>query len=356
MTIFGLFPDTIKALSFFVTFEIWGIFIVRCRHLFALFFFSVYMSLILLKYCFIDQSRKEIHQCTEQSNFIETDAYNVAKEKLRTNGHLVITGKPGAGKSRLTFQLLNDISKSTDEDAPSSAKDPVLLESPKDVLRSMKQHGNLAIAVEDAFGKDNVSYHVARTWSENAQLITLKCTPISKGRGNCLIINMRKDTFDKKEAIVKGKLLFSPKNVVDLDKFTMSDKDKTAILREYIPNINNYTVRSILMAKARVIGFPQCCYILSETLKEEKHAQNTVVDMFENPVLPLKEELFRLQTAAPLQYIILALVLLEEGCHNQLLTIDNLRCKRLLQIYLSEDTRISNEKLADAARACCPFY
>ena len=267
---------------------------------------------------------------------------------------MVIIGNPGAGKSRLTFQLINDVCKRTDVEQQSTAKDPLLLNSPGEVLSAMKQHDNLAIAVDDAFGKDSLSYQLARIWSGNSRSITLKCSTISKVRGHCIVINTRKDIFEKSKKIRKGKLLFSEESVVDLEEIKMSDNEKIAMLTEFIPTINNGDIRSVLKAKPAMIGFPQCCYIIAETINE---VQQPLSHLFDNPVMPLKEELYRLQSDSPMKYVVLCLILLEGKCPKSHLSASNPICKRLLQMYLPEDvTQVPHEDLSEAANACCPFY
>ena len=314
----------------------------------------VKMNLHLIFLCYVtDQSKRVIHEATSQNNFIETEAYRKAKDLLLCNGHVTIVGNPGSGKSRFTFQLIHDVCEIRDIKRLPTAKDPLLLDSPKTILEAMKQYDNLAISVDDALGKDSLSDHVARVWSINDRSITLKCSPISIDRGHCIIVNTRKDIFEKSKRILKGKLLFSDKNVIDLTDCSMSEKEKTAILKELIPTISINDIRSVLKATPTIIGFPQCCNIMAATMNE---TQQPLEYFFDNPVMPLKEELYRLQTVVPIKYVVLCLVLLEEGCPKSHLSLTNPICKRLLQMYISEDvSQITNEDISEAANACCPF-
>ena len=292
---------------------------------------------------------------------------------MTSNGHVTIVGNPGAGKSRLTFQLINDVCKGSDEEEQSTLKvrstgrDPLLslmldsseaysneIDAPDKVLNAMKQHDNLAIAVDDIFGKDSLSDHIARLWTRVAPLIRSKCSSTSKARGHCLIINTRKDIFEKSKKLLKGKLLFSKENVVDLEECILSDKEKADILTQFIPGLGKDGISSVLKATPGMIGFPQCCYIMAETMEE---TVEPLEQMFENPVIPLKEELRRLQTDVPLKYSVLCLVLLNEGCSTSHMTINNSICERLLQMCASKDVSgITNEQIREAANACCPFY
>ena len=301
-----------------------------------------------------EQSRREFHEATTKNNFIETRAYHKAKEMLTRNGHVTIVGNPGAGKTRLTFQLINDYCRKNDVAVQSTGKYPVLMDSPEAVLKAMKQHDNLAIAVDDVFGKDSLSDHMARIWASNARSITLKCSPISHTRGNCLVINTRKDIFQKSQNILKGFLLFGQKNVVDLDELKLSNNEKKAVLMEFIPTVTNNGISAVLRAEPTMIGFPQCCHIIAETMTSTKHS---LEQSFNNPVIPLKDELYRLRTAVPLKYVVLCLVLLNKGCRKSNFSIFDPICKRLMKIYLSDNSsQVTNDEIIEAADACCPFY
>ena len=303
---------------------------------------------------FAGQSKKQVQSMTSSSKYIKTSAYDHAKHILDANGHIVIIGKPGAGKSRLSFQLANDMCSEGDTTSYTQ-KNPIILDSAVDVEQSVQQQENLVVVVDDLFGKFQMSYKAAMKWSTRARAIIRQCGPLSQLRRNCIILNMRKEIFEKSKTLFEGNELLSTENIIDMDNIGLTEDEKMEMLNEYAPCIKNTDFDTILKTETSVFGYPQCCTMLAKNPTADKFQ---FIEMLENPVQLFEQEFRRIKAESPAVYLVLCLVFVHGECHESRLDINNSRYMALLghMQALDDAEGIDNEKLSKAADDCTPFY
>ena len=294
------------------------------------------------------QSRKEIEKRCSTATFIKTTAYHRARTLLNENGHVTIIGKPGSGKSCLSYHLLHDVCN-----ADGQHKDVVIIESAMAVRDILEERDNVAVLVEDVFGKFELSRNPLREWTSVARRVSQNVGPQSDPRHNCLVINVRKNIYDQSSERIP---LFWRDIAIDLDNILLSDDEKKRMIKIYAATVTDVDVDRILKITTPVIGFPQCCVVLSECLRTI--GNNKTLDIFLNSIYPLKDELRRLQDELPLKFISLALVFIHgENIKNQCSTTNPI-CKFLIKRYYSLDdiADITDEDMENALYSCSPFY
>ena len=301
------------------------------------------------------RSKKDIKRVARSSEYIKTKAYTIGKEILQKNGHLVIIGKPGSGKSRLAHELIYEMC-TENKNVKDTGKEPLLIESAEDIRSVVTQRDNMAILVEDAFGKFELSTRLRRQWIHYCNEIYNCVGPDTVDLVNCIVINVRKDIFDVAKSVLMEFTMFRNSGILDLDSIVLSTDEKIKIVQCYTSILSDNDMTTILTSTSNAIGFPQCCVLLSEMQKETD--TDLVSRIFEKEMLPLYQELVQLRERSPLKYIVLCLVFLNGKCDQKFLKRENKMNDSFLNRYFSKEevVAITDHHIQKAAESCCPFY
>ena len=242
------------------------------------------------------------------------------------------------------------------KDVKDTGKEPLLIESPEDIRSVVTQRDNMAILVEDAFGKFELSTRLRRQWVHDCNEIYHCVGPDTVDLVNCIVINVRKDIFDLAKSDLREFTMFRESGILDLDSIVLSQDEKINIVQCYTSTLSDDDMTTILTSSSNAIGFPQCCVLFSEMQNEAD--PDLVSRIFEKEMLPLYQELVRLRMRSPLKYIILCMVFLNGKCNEKFLKRENKICDSLLNRYfLKEEVfAITDNDLQKAAISCCPFY
>ena len=230
------------------------------------------------------------------------------------------------------------------------------MESAYAVRDILKERDNVAVLVEDVFGKFEISKNAVRDWMSVSRAVSHTVGPQCDIRQSCLVINARKNIYDECSITVERSPLLWKENTIDLDNILLSDDEKRRMIKIYVATVTDVDVDRILNITTPVIGFPQCCVVLSECLRTI--GNNKTLDIFLKSIYPLKDELRRLQDELPLKFISLALVFIQsESIKNQCSTTNPI-CKFLIKRYSSLDdiADITDEDIENALYSCSPFY
>ena len=297
------------------------------------------------------QSRKEIEIRCKAATFIKTTSYNRAKNLLKEHGHVTIIGKPGSGKSSLSYHLLNEVCN-----GDGKYKDVIIMESAKAIKEILEERDNVAVLVEDVFGKFEISRDLLREWTSIARTVSHSVGPQSDTRQNCLVINVRKSIYDECSVSFEDTPWFWTQNTIDLDNRFLSDDEKRRMIEIHASALTKVDKDRILETSTPVVGFPQCCVVLSECLKASHQYQ--ILEVFRNPIVPLKNELRRLQQEHPLKFLSLALVFMHGEDIKCPYSLSDSISLFLIPKYIPSNGKIDiNDGIIDSAmESCCPFY
>ncbi|XP_046369650.2 uncharacterized protein LOC124144336 [Haliotis rufescens] len=93
----------------------------------------------------------------DQRVFAKTHMYQLVKSQFRRDGHIVITGRPGTGKTAMAYQILRDI--------VAEGATPIVVDSPGD-FPDRKPSGNVIILIDDMFGSYKYEEHDIDLWNK----------------------------------------------------------------------------------------------------------------------------------------------------------------------------------------------
>ncbi|XP_067649126.1 uncharacterized protein [Haliotis asinina] len=93
----------------------------------------------------------------DQRVYSKTHIYQQVKAQFKRDGHIIITGRPGTGKTAMAFQILRDI---TAEGAT-----PIVVDTPGD-FPDRKPCENVVILIDDMFGSYKYEGHDIDLWTK----------------------------------------------------------------------------------------------------------------------------------------------------------------------------------------------
>ena len=277
---------------------------------------------------------------TENTSFVETRAFKAVMDKLEKNRVVVIIGRPGDGKTTLAYQALNVLQQ----------KDgflPIITDlSSLDALSDVASGAKLSLFFDDLCGIYTVEKDVQSKLQSKPFILQLLGLV---GRGNNLIIAMRKDIF--RESQIKASIdFFKKNNIVDLTTTEFSLlRDEKQLFLEQIPGVNESQIKDILgheTIDSLQIGFPQCVEFMKD------HGTFNYETIIQTPIRFLKEKLCLLQNWCPEKLSSLVIAFANNG---QICVTEMRELRKILPDELNASI-ISTQQLKDSVIATTETY
>ncbi|VDI48946.1 Hypothetical predicted protein [Mytilus galloprovincialis] len=224
----------------------------------------------------------------KEGTFVEHSAVQVCIDRLEKYGRVVISGPPGAGKSRIAMELLHQYSTNY------NAYSVMQIFNLTDWQDLMHEKDECIVLCDDIFGKSNFNY----TEDLHGKCIDFIYTCVEGGNVK-VIITMRNSILEKmlkKTKLKTSHRLFRGEFInLGSNEFQLTENNKRTILLKYF-NLNNIkvtedpekenfkkievknsdasllfhqsTLDEIIMSDASpILGFPQACYLFSSNRK-----------------------------------------------------------------------------------------
>ena len=232
---------------------------------------------------------------------METRAFIAVLDKLKDKRFVAIVGRPGDGKTTLAYQALHVLHK--EHKMVPIITNIAFFDCSPEVMSGTKT----SIFLDDLCGIYTVEKDVQSKLLSKSFILQLRGLI---GRGNYLIIAMRKDIFLQSQIQLTTDL-FKKSNVVDLTVPEMSLlKAEKELLLKQIPGIKEGQVSEILNSEnieGLQIGFPQCVELMKE------HGAFNYEQIKSTPMRFLREKMSVLQKECTEKFAALVLGFANDG-------------------------------------------
>ncbi|XP_046554430.1 uncharacterized protein LOC124263769 [Haliotis rubra] len=202
----------------------------------------------------------------DQRVYSKTHMYQLVKTQFRRDGHIIITGRPGTGKTAMAFQILRDIA--------AEGATPIVVDTPGD-FPDRKPSGNVVILIDDMFGSYKYEDHDIDLWKKILKRLEgiLDEQPRKQYSSPSFFFICTSRTYVLKEALpFLGKYnstIFSSQYIVDLGK----ESDYADV--ERMNMLDNHTKEGMMrgrtidraekedIVRCSTYAFPQTCQLFT---------------------------------------------------------------------------------------------